>query len=113
VVPLVKIYDYCAKFFYINSWFATASWLQANQETARKLASAIYEAARWANTHHAESLQILAKYGKLDPAAAAHMNRALYDTTLDPAKVQPPLSLAWRYHGLAKELSAADLMAKV
>lgn len=113
VVPLVKIYDYCAKFFYINSWFATAPWLQANAETAHKLATAIYDAARWANGHHTESLQILAKYGKIDTAAAAHMNRALYDTTLDPKKIQPPLSIAWQYHGMSKELAAADLIAKV
>lgn len=113
VIAFAKVYDACAKQFYINSWFANEAWLHQNDSLVRKLVSAIYDAARWANAHHSESLQILAKYGKIDVVAAASMKRSLFDTSLDPAKVQPPLSLAWEYHGLRKELSAADLMAQV
>lgn len=112
VVAFAKIYDACAKHFYINSWFANQDWIRSNAETVRKLTAAIYETAHWANAHHADSLAILAKYGKLDVAGAQNMQRAPYGTTLDPGKVEPPLALAWRFHGLQKELTAADLIAK-
>jgi NitT/TauT family transport system substrate-binding protein len=113
VVPYAKVYDACAKVFYINSWFANADWLAQNAETARRLAGVIYATARWTQTHRAESLAILAKRGKIDMIAAAHMTRSLFDTALDPKKVQPPLDLAWRFHGLSKEVTAADISAKL
>jgi NitT/TauT family transport system substrate-binding protein len=113
VVPFAKVYDSCAKVFYINSWFANADWLAQNAETARKLSSVIYAVARWTQTHRAESLAILAKRGKIDLGIASTMTRSLFDTALDPKKIQPPLDLAWRFHGLTKEVSAADISAKL
>jgi NitT/TauT family transport system substrate-binding protein len=112
-VPFVKVYDYCAKTFYINSWFAKREWLTRNAETARKLAAAIYETARWANTHHPETLAILAKYAKMEPDRIAKTTRAVYDTSLDPRRVQPPLTLAAKYKLLERPLNADDLVMRV
>lgn len=113
VVPFAKVYDACARVFYINSWFANGDWIEKNAEMVRKLAAALYEAARWTQAHRAESLAILGKRGKIDVAAAATMTRSTFDTMLDPKKIQPPLDLAWRFHGLTKEVSAADLTARL
>jgi NitT/TauT family transport system substrate-binding protein len=113
VVPIAKIYDYCAKFFYINAWFAKREWLAQNAETARKLVQAVYETARWSNTHHAETLPILAKYTKMEPDKIAKMTRAIYDTALDPKKVAPPLALAAKYRLFDKPLAADQLIVAV
>jgi NitT/TauT family transport system substrate-binding protein len=110
---LASAYDACAKNFYINCWFANRDWLAKNADLAHKLAQAIYDAARWANTHHAETAPILAKYAKLEPDKITKMQRAVYDTSLDPKKMQPVLDIAWRYHVLEKPLTAADLIVKV
>jgi ABC-type nitrate/sulfonate/bicarbonate transport system substrate-binding protein len=108
--PFAKVYDYCAKSFYINSWFAKRDWLAKNGETARKF---VQETARWANTHHAESLPILAKYTKMEPDKLSKMTRAVFDTALDPKKVQPPLTLAAKYHLLDRPLNADELIVKL
>jgi NitT/TauT family transport system substrate-binding protein len=50
-----KPFDLIAPEFLIGVWFSTTDWVKKNPEAARKFAAAIYEAARWANTHHAES----------------------------------------------------------
>jgi len=113
VVPMGKVYDACAKYFYINSWFARREWLSANAETVHKLIGAIYEGARWANTHRPDTLQTLAKYAKLDLEKIRKMHRASYDTSLDPKKLQPPLDIALKYHAIEKQLDAAQLMVKV
>lgn len=113
VVPFAKVYDNCAKTFYINSWFANRTWIGQNIDTVRKLVAAIYDTARWANTHHPETLAILAKYGKLDVSKASNMHRAICDVTLDPKKLQPPLEIAWKFNALRKKLTAADLIVKV
>ena len=113
VVPLAKIFDYCAKNFYINAWFSNRDWLAKNRETARKLLAAIYDGARWINDHHNETALTLAKYAKMDPDKIKRMNRAIYDTALDPKKIQPALDIAWKYHALEKPLTAAQLMVAV
>jgi NitT/TauT family transport system substrate-binding protein len=112
VTPFAKVYDACARVFYNNCWFAPADWIAANVERVRRLTDAIYATSRFANTHHNETLHILAKYGKIDPTAASHMNRALWDTALAPNKIQPVLDLAARYHGLEQMLTPADFIAK-
>lgn len=113
VVPIAKVYDFCAKTFYINSWFAKRDWLTANDATARKLQAAIYETGRWANTHHADTLPILAKYSKMDPGKIGRMTRATWATDLVAKDVEPPIALATKYHVFDKPLNAADLIVRV
>ena len=93
----------------MNGWFANRDWLAKNPETVRSLVAATYARARWADTHHAETAQILAKYGKVDVARIQRMIRAAFDTALDPKKLQPPLDIAWKYHGIERPLTAAQL----
>jgi ABC-type nitrate/sulfonate/bicarbonate transport system substrate-binding protein len=113
VVPFAKVYDYCAKAFYISCFFAKRDWLTKNAELAHKLAQAIYDTARWANTHHADTLPIVAKYTKMEPERIATMTRATYDTTLDPRKLQAPIALATRYQVYERPLTAAELIVRV
>lgn len=113
VVPFAKVYDFCAKAFCINSWFAKRDWLTQNAATARKLQAAIYETARWANTHHADTLTILAKYAKMEPDKIAKMTRATFATTLDAKDVEPPIALATKYQVFDRPLSATDLIVKI
>jgi NitT/TauT family transport system substrate-binding protein len=108
-----KAYDALAKAFYINSWFANRDWLAKNADTARRLLGAVYETARWANTHHDESAPILAKYSKLEPERIRAMTRAVYSTTLDTPLMQPVIDLAFKYKVLERRINAADVIVKV
>ncbi len=107
-----KPYDAVAKSFYINSWFAKQTWLAENNGTTRKLTQAIYEAARWTNSHHDESAAILIKYLKLDPERAKNLIRATFATSLDPKLMQPVLDIALKYGLVEKSVDAATLIAK-
>lgn len=98
------------KRFYINGWFASRDWLAKNRETARNIVAVIYVGAKWADTHRNETAQILAKYGKVDVARIQRMIRAVFDSELDPKKLQPPFDIAWKYHGLERPLTAAQLI---
>ena len=106
-----KPYDAVAKTFYINSWFGKQSWFTENGAAARKLTQAIYETARWTNTHHDESAPILIKYLKLDPERTKNMVRATFATSLDPKLMQPVLDIAVKYGLLEKPVAAATLIA--
>lgn len=112
VAVLAKTFDGVAngKPFYLNTFFGRREWLAADRDRSKKLAAAIYEAARWANTHRAETAPILAKYAKIDLERLHAMARATYATSLDPKLLQPVLDLGLRYGALDVAANAQDLI---
>lgn len=110
---LGRCYDAVAPSFYISAWFASRDWIAKNGETVRRLTTALYDTARWANGHHDETAPILAKYAKLDLARIRAMNRTRYATSLDPKLMQPVLDIALRYQLIEKPVAAADLIARI
>ena len=75
--------------------------------------AAIYETARWANSHPDESSTILAKYAKLDPAMLKKMARVPYGTSLTPDMIQRTLDLAYKYKAIERPINANTLIARV
>ena len=110
---LGRSYDAVAPSFYISAWFASRDWIGKNPDLVRRLTQALYDTARWANGHHAETAPILAKYAKLDLSRIRAMNRTRYATSLDPKLMQPVLDVAVTYQLIAKPMRASDLIAKV
>jgi NitT/TauT family transport system substrate-binding protein len=96
--------------FMLTGWFATAKWLAANRDSAHRYVNVMYQTAKWANGHHAESAGILSKYAKLPLEAVQGMARAYYgEVPLTAAVAQPVLDAASKYVGL-QTTSAADLL---
>jgi NitT/TauT family transport system substrate-binding protein len=90
-------YDAIAKEFLISAYFATSAWAKANPTTLNHFIAAIHEAAVWANANHAKSAEILLKYSKMDPDAAAAMVRIHYGEQLNAAFMQPVINVAAKY----------------
>lgn len=103
-------YGAVANLFLINVWFASRDWLNANAATARRLAGAIYDTARWLNANHDASAPILANFTKIDVDKIRTMKRFRYATTLEPRLIQPVLDLALKYGGLPRHLDAAEII---
>lgn len=113
VTRIGKPYDAIARQFYIGAWFTTRDWAAKNPEAARRLAQLVYQIARWANGHHAESAPILAKYTKLDVERVQAMQRTTYATSLDTKLMQPVLDAALRYKLIDRPTAAADLVVRM
>lgn len=113
VTPIAQPHDAIAPRFLISNWFTTQDWLARNHDTARHLVSAAYDAARWANAHHDESLLVLVKYAKYDIDRVRAMRRATYATSLDARMMQPVLDAGFTYGALPRRFDANDLLAKV
>jgi NitT/TauT family transport system substrate-binding protein len=111
VRPIGVPFATVAKVFYIFGWFARRDWLTANADTAHALASAFYEAGRWANSHKAESAVIEAKYTSVDLDVVRVMARNPQSTSLNPAYMQPLLDMATRYKLLERPYLASELIA--
>lgn len=107
---LAQPYDAISGRFMINGWFASEEWIEKNRAAAKGFADAIYEAARWANTHRAESAKILDKHSKADAAVIARMRRATYGEKFDQKSLQTVVDSAVRYKGLAQSFNAGELI---
>jgi NitT/TauT family transport system substrate-binding protein len=107
---LAQPYDAIAAHFMINGWFASEDWIKKNPAVAKKFAEAIYEAAKWANAHRAESAKILDKHSKADASVIARMRRATYGEKFDIATLQTVVDSAVRYKGLSKSFPAQELI---
>lgn len=113
VRPIGRPYDAISKDFLLNAWFTTREWLAKNPDTARRLVRVVYDSARWANTHQEQSLPILAKYLKLDPANLHGMIRAPFSTTLDAAKIQPIIEAGLKYQVITQPLDVSSIIARI
>ncbi len=105
--------DAVGKEFCQSVWYASKPWLEADRARARRAVAAIYDTARWANSHHAETFAILVRDAHFDADKVAGMTRCVYATTLTPALVQPVLNVAAQYKIFDHLIDANTLIAKL
>ena len=83
--------------------------MAAHPDAAKKFVAVMQQTARWANAHHAESLQILRDVSKADFPSTMH--RATYGESLDPALFQPVIDNSAKYGALTASFPATELFA--
>ncbi len=103
-------YAFISKTYMFSAWYATKAWVEADSARAQRMVGAIYETARWANTHRAETLSMLLDASKLDPERVQGMGRCTFATSLTPALVQPVFDIAAKYKIVDREINAASLI---
>jgi NitT/TauT family transport system substrate-binding protein len=100
------------KEFCVSVWYANKSWFEADPARSRRAVQAIYDTARWANSHRDETFGILVRDGHLDADKARGMLRTTYATSLEPRLVKPVLDIATQYKFFTKPVEAAALITK-
>jgi NitT/TauT family transport system substrate-binding protein len=85
------------KNFLSTAWYATSGWAGAHPDLVAKFASAMLEAARWANANQDKVVPILTKELKADPVLAAAAHRPYFAEKLVPAQVQPWIDVTAHY----------------
>ena len=106
-------YDAIAKEFCLSVWYASRTWIEQDRERARRVVRAIYDTARWANSHHAETFAILVRDAHFDPDKLHGMIRTTFATSLTPPAVQPVLNIATQYKIFDHPIDAESLIAKL
>lgn len=110
---LANIYDVIAPDFWIAAWYANADYIAKNHEMFKKLLAVIDQTAVWANGHHDESSEILAKYSKQNVSTIRKSARFIYSTSRDPKYLRPVIAVMEQFNVLPKPVEAADMIAKV
>ena len=88
-------------------------YFDKNAATAKKVAGAIHEAAKWANNpkNFAEAGTLLAAFTKVDPAIIAGYPRLAFAESNNPGLIQPVVDMLTKYTYISHGFSAADLFA--
>ncbi len=108
---LASPYDSVARSFLVSAYFTMSPWAKDHPDLVNRFASAIHEAAVWANKNHAQSAEILLKYAKIDPSLASQMTRSYYGEQLNAGLLQPAVDLAAKYSKFTP-FPASDLLYK-
>jgi len=94
----------------IAAWFASGDYVARNPTVAQRFARVMRDANAYANTHHDETVPLLAEYSHIDPEVIAKMNRLTNATTLEPALVQPAIDAAAKYKVIDAPFPARELL---
>ena len=100
------------KIFCVSVWYANKTWFEADPARAKKIVQAIYDTARWANSHRDDTFGILVRDGKLDADKARGMLRTTYATSLTAEMIAPVITIATQNKMFAKPVDAASLITK-
>jgi NitT/TauT family transport system substrate-binding protein len=100
-------FDGIGSHFAASVWFSSSAWVAKHPELAATFSRVMQETARWANDHHRESAEILAKYTGDSAAKIEAVRRVIYGEHITNALVQPEIDVAAKY-GLIKTVIPAS-----
>lgn len=95
----------------VSGYVADAGWIAKNAAVVARFGQVISRANQYANTHHDQTVDLIADFSGIDRATVATMTRALYVTTLDPSLLQPIIDDAARYGAIKQAFSASELIS--
>lgn len=102
-----------AKRFMVAGWFTTQDWLSRNGDTAKRFVDAFLEASAFTDTHHAETVDLLASYSKLRPETIRSMVRSSAGKIVDPKDIEPVIAAALKYGVIKAAFPAQEIIAPI
>jgi NitT/TauT family transport system substrate-binding protein len=99
--------------FYVNVYAASREWISKNGPLAHKLTQALFECARFANTHRPETAEIESRTTKLLPETVRTMARNVFATSFDAKMLDPVLDIGARYKLTERLVKSSEIAALV
>jgi ABC-type nitrate/sulfonate/bicarbonate transport system substrate-binding protein len=75
----------------------------------KKIAAALTEAGKWANSHHFESAAVVSKINKVDVDTIRAEVRPLYAEEIKLSEIQPQLDAGFKFGFLTRAVNAGEL----
>ena len=96
--------------FTFSAWFTTRDFAEKNPDAVKKVAAALTEAGKWANTHHFESAAIVSRINKVDVDTIRAEVRPVFADEIRAAEIQPQLDAGYKFGFLSRSVNTSDLM---
>lgn len=108
VKVLAPCYSAIADHFAFTVYFAQPDFAAKHADAVKKWVRVTYDAAKYVNAHHAETVSMMADVTKIAAATIAKMARVNGSTTSDPNLIQPAINAAAKYEYIARAFPAKD-----
>jgi NitT/TauT family transport system substrate-binding protein len=108
---LAHTFDAISPKFLFTAWFTTKAYAQANPAVTAAFRKVVESTAAYTNTHHAETVDAIASFTKIEAALVRTMTRTECGTTLDPSLIQPVIDAAVHYKDIPASFDARELMS--
>lgn len=105
---VADVYAAIAPEFLLGGWFAMTPWVQANPKLAAAFAKTMYQTAKWANAHQAESAAILEEVMKVHMDRTDH--RVPFAESLVAAEVQKVIDVCAKFGILKAPFPASQII---
>lgn len=106
------VYGAISPEYVIAGWITTTPYRDKNPDVVRKVAAALLDSARWANTHRNETAAIVSRITKVDLETIRNEVRPFYEEQLSFAALQPQLDAALKFGFLTRAVSANELVGR-
>ena len=110
VRPIGNIYDSLGKRVMISMHIAMADYLAKNGDTARRVRTALRQAAAWANANRNSALAILSRESKIPLETLGKIHHVVYGETLDVTTIQPQIDALAEYKYIDRRYNVTDII---
>jgi len=93
-------------------YVSTVDFVTKNRDLVTRFQKVMAQSATYCNSHHAETIPMMAQFTGLEPALLAQVTRAFDPPELDPRDIQPVIDAALHYKLLEQRFDARDLVAR-
>jgi NitT/TauT family transport system substrate-binding protein len=105
-----RSFDAIAPHFIFAAYFCTTDYAAKNRDAILRFRRALYQSAAYADSHHSETVGVVAKFTGISPSVIASMTRTVAGTSLDPKLIQPLIDIAARYKVIAAPFDARTMI---
>jgi len=106
----IPTYNAIGSVFAVGVWFTNKDFSAKNPEIVRMFARVVATVAPYANTHHAETAQIMSGFTGIPLDVMLRMPRSVMAAKFDPSLIQPAITAAAKYGLLKKSFAARELI---
>jgi NitT/TauT family transport system substrate-binding protein len=98
--------------FMYTAWFTTASYAAANAGVIANFQRAMREAASYVNSHHEQTVDLLAQFTSVDAGVIRKMARVEQGVTLEPQLIQPVIDTMAQFKDISSGFDATAFIVK-
>jgi NitT/TauT family transport system substrate-binding protein len=109
-VKMIPAYTAVAPRFLFSVWFTTKDYAAKHPEVVKTFASVVSRAAKYVNTHHQQTVEMVSQWTGIAPETVATMPRVENGEALVPAQLQPVIDATVRDGVIKKAFPAADIL---
>lgn len=95
----------------ISAWVSTIDWATRNAAVARTFSQIVLRAGAYANTHHEQTVELIAAFSGIEPNVIRTMARAAFADKLEPETIQPLIDVAAKYGAIKQRFPATELIS--